>query len=52
MTIAATKTRLSKLDPENLAMKIRVWQKQYPSDKISFRGYGEHGESRIKVITN
>ena len=34
------KTRFSKLDQENLAMKIQVWEKQHPSDKIFFRGYG------------
>ena len=34
------KTRSSKLDQKNLAMKIQVWEKQYPSDKIFFRGCG------------
>ena len=37
---AAMKTRFSKLDLENLAMKIQVQEKQHPSDKIFFRGYG------------
>ena len=41
------KTKFSKLDQENLAIKKQVWGKQYPSDKIFFRGYGEYGESRI-----
>ena len=40
-------TRFSKLDQQNLAMKIQVWEKQYPSDKMFFRRYGEYGESRI-----
>ena len=40
-------TRFSKLDQQNPAMKIQVWEKQYPSDKIFFRRYGEYGESRI-----
>ena len=33
--IAAMKARFSTLDQENLAMKIQVWEKQYPSDKSS-----------------
>ena len=41
------KTRFSKLDQETLAMKIQVLEKQYSPDKIFFRGYGEHDESRI-----
>ena len=40
MYIATMKIRFSKLDQENLAMKIQEWEKQYPSDKIFFRGYG------------
>ena len=40
MYIAAMKTRFTKLDQENLALKIKVWEKQYPSSKIFFRGYG------------
>ena len=47
MYTAAMKTRFSKLDQENLAMKIQVWEKQYSPDKIFFRGYGEYDESRI-----
>ena len=40
MYIAAMKARFSKLDQENLAMKIQIWEKQHPSDKIFFREYG------------
>ena len=40
MYIAAMKTRFSKLDQENLAMKIQVLEKQHPSDNIFFKGYG------------
>ena len=36
MYIAAMKARFSKLDQENFAMKIQVWEKQYPSDKTLF----------------
>ena len=56
MYIAAMKTRFSKLDQKNLAMKIQVWEKQHPSDKIFFRGYGnvieennqEYGEADME----
>ena len=41
MYIAAMKTRFSKLDQQNLAMKIQAWEKQHPSDKIFYRGYGD-----------
>ena len=30
----ATKLRLSKLDQENLALKIEEWKTQYPDDEI------------------
>ena len=40
MYIVAMKTKFAKQDQENLAMKIQVWEKQHPSDKIFFRGYG------------
>ena len=41
---AATKLRISKLDQENLALKIKEWKIQYPDDEIFFRGYGELAE--------
>ena len=47
MYIVTMKIRFSKLDQENLAMKIQVSENQYPSNKIFFRGYGEYAESRI-----
>ena len=40
MYIAAMKIKFAKQDQENLVMKIQVWEKQHPSDKIFFRGYG------------
>ena len=41
MYIAATKLRLSKLDQENLALKVEEWKTQNPNDMIYYRGYGE-----------
>ena len=40
MYIAAIKAKFLKLDQKNPAMKIQVWEKQYPSDKIFLRWYG------------
>ena len=38
--IASAKLRLSKLDQENLYLKIQQWKTQCPNDEIYFRGYG------------
>ena len=41
---AVTKLRRSKIDQENLSMKIKDWERQYPEDNIFFRGYGQTEE--------
>ncbi|XP_057308166.1 calcium-responsive transcription factor-like [Hydractinia symbiolongicarpus] len=38
MYISTTKLRLSKIDQENLALKIEQWKKQAPTDNFFFRG--------------
>ena len=47
---AATKLRLSKLDQENLALKIAEQQIQYLHDEIFFRGYGELAEDETQTV--
>ena len=37
---AAVKLKLSKLDQENLELKVKEWQEESPSDNFFFRGYG------------
>ena len=38
---ASVKLRFSKMDQENLELKIREWQKEQPEDDFCFRGYGD-----------
>ena len=47
---AATKLRLSKLNQENLALKIEVWKIQYHDDEIFFRGYAELAEDETQTV--
>ena len=47
---AATKLKLSKLDQENLALKIEEWKIQYSDDEIFFRGYGELAEYKTQTL--
>lgn len=37
---AAVKNRLSKVDQENLALKLEKWKEQYPLDRFFYRPYG------------
>ena len=52
MYIAASKLRFSKLDQENLLLKVEDWKKQFPDDEIFFRGYGEKDENELIVDNN
>ena len=47
MYIAAVK--FSKLDQENLELKVKEWQKESPGDKIFFRGYGSINEDELEA---
>ena len=47
---AATKLKLSKLDQENLALKIEEWKIQYSDDEIFFRGYRELAEYKTQTL--
>ena len=40
MYIAAVKTRLAKMDQENLKLKIEKWKQERPNDLFHFRSYG------------
>ena len=33
------KLRLSKIDQDNLTIKVELWKQQYPGDHIFFRGH-------------
>ena len=50
MCIAAVKLTFSKLDLENLELKIQEWQKQFPEDSFDFRGYGSINEETLHMI--
>ena len=41
MYTATTKLRLSKIDQENLHMKMMEWKKTSPNDSFFFRSYGQ-----------
>ena len=47
MYIAAVKLKFSKIDQENLELKVKEWQKQSPNDNFFFRGYGSIHERRL-----
>ena len=47
---AATKLRLSKLNQENLALKIEQWKIQYTDDEICFRRYKESAEDETQTV--
>ena len=43
---AAVKLKFSKLDQENLELKVKEWQKESPSD-FFFGGYGSINEDEL-----
>ena len=47
MYIAAVK--FSKLDQENLELKVKEWQKELPGDNFFFRGYGFINEDELEA---
>ena len=47
---AATNLSLSKLDQENLALKIEEWKIEYSDDEIFFRGNGELAEDETRTV--
>ena len=47
---AATKLRLSKLNQENLVLKIEQWKIQYTDDEICLRGYKESAEDETQTV--
>ena len=49
---SASKLRFSKLDQENLLLKVEEWKKQFPDEEIFFRGYGEKDENELIVDNN
>ena len=44
---AAVELKFSKLDQENLELKVKEWQKESPSDNFFFRGYGSINEDEL-----
>ena len=55
MYIAAVKLTFSKIDQENLELKVKEWVKQSPNDNFFFRRYGSIHERRLepdKIGTN
>ena len=47
---AATKLRLSKLNQENLDLKIGQQKMKYTDDEICFRGYKESAEDETQTV--
>ena len=50
MYLAAVKLKFSKLDQDNLELKVKEWQKQSPNDNFLFRGYGSIHERRLEEL--
>ena len=50
MYIAAVKLKFSKIDQENLELKVKEWQKQSPNDNFFFQGYGSIHERRLEEL--
>ena len=48
MYIAAVKLKFSKIDQENLELKVKEWQKESLNDNFFFRGYGSIHERRLE----
>ena len=49
MYSATSKLRLSKIDQENLHLKIMGWKKDSPEDSFYFRSYGKVKEETAKI---
>ena len=41
--------KFSKLDQENLELKVKEWQKESPGDNFFFRGYGSINEDELEA---
>ena len=50
MDIAAVTLKFSKIDQENLELKVKEWQKQSPNDNFFFRGYGSIHERCLEEL--